>query len=160
MRNHSSRSFTVENKSGGRNQRTFIPPRAAAPAAPQPAVSWSPPAEPQAPAAEPRRILPNLIEAEPAQVEPEPAHVQTERVRASEERTPKPRRGRPPKAKPIAAEMVEGPIAGTTSKAAPVEPVSPSALRTPAAPLLRTVKPADALPLGERWKRRLGRWSL
>lgn len=159
MRNRSSRSFTVENKSGGRNQRTFIPHRATAPAAPRPAVSWPSPAEPQAPTVEPRRILPNLIEAEPMQVEPELTQVQPVRERASKKGSSKPRRGRLPKAKPIATEVVEKPIAGATRKSTPVEPVSPSAPRTPAAPQVRTMKPATALPLGERWKRRLGRWA-
>ena len=159
MRNRSPRSFTVENKSGGRNQRTFIPHRATAPATPRPAVSWPPPAEPQAPAAESRRILPNLIEAELAQVEAEPAPAQPERMQVSAERSSKPRRGRPPKAKPVAAEMVEEPIAESTRNVVPVETVSPSAPRIPATPLVRTVKPAAALPLAERWKRRLNRWA-
>jgi hypothetical protein len=159
MRNRSPRSFTVENKSGGRDQRTFIPHRATTPAIPRPALSWPPPAEPKVPAVEARRILPSLIEAEPMQVEPDPAQVQPVRERASDERSSKPRRGRPPKAKPVAAATVEEPIAGTTSKAAPAEPVSPPASRPPAAPLVRTAKPAATLPLGERWKRRLNRWA-
>lgn len=93
------------------------------------------------------------------QVEPEAAQVQPVRERASEEWPSKPRRGRPPKAKPVAAATVEEPIAGTTSKAAPAELVSPPASRTPTAPQIRTAKPGATLPLGERWKRRLNRWA-
>lgn len=159
MRNRTPPSFTVETKSGGRHQRTFIPHRATAAATPRPTVSWPPPAEPKVLSAEPRRILPRLIVPEPTQVEPEPAQVQPERVQGSEERWPKPRRGRPPKAKPLAAEMVEEPIVRAAIQVAPAELASPSAPRTLIAPLTRTAKPSADLPIGERWKRRLGRWS-
>ena len=152
MRNRSPRSFTVENKSGGRSQRTFIPHRTSAPAIPRPVVSWPQQVEQQALAVEPRRILPSLIAPEPEQVEPE-------RIPVSEEHSPKQRRGRPPKAKPVAAETVEKPIASATIQVAPAEPTPPAAPRMPIATLKRTVKPSVDLPIGERWKRRLGRWA-
>src|ERR1700712_3406188 len=116
MRNRSSRSFTVETKSGGR-QRPIIPHRAAGPVVPRPAVSWPPPAEPQAPAAEPRRILPNLIvtEAPPDDAEPKPV---------AEERSVKPRRGRPPKAKPVEAEIDVEPLAEPAVEVAAPAPTS------------------------------------
>jgi hypothetical protein len=145
MRNRSPRSFTVETKSGGR-QRPIIPHRAVAPVAPRPAVSWPPPAEPYAATAEPRRILPSLITPEPMEAEPES-------VQGTEERSPKPRRGRPPTAKPIAAEVVKEPIAEPAVEVTPPAP-APQAPR-----LARAVKPPAALSAGERWKRRLGRWA-
>ena len=160
MRNRTPPSFTVETKSGGRHPRTFIPHRAVAPVVPRPAVSWPPPAEPKALRAEPRRILPSLIAPEPLQVEPELAQVQPEPMQVSAVRSPKPRRGRPPKAKPIAVKVVDEQIAGPAIQIAPAQLASPPAPRTLIAPLARIVKPSTTLPLGERWKRRLGRWSL
>lgn len=148
MRNRSPRSFTVEVKFGGRDQRTIIPHRAPTLAASRPAVSWPPPAELQAPAAEPRRILPNLTVPEPTQVE-------TERMQVSEE--PRPRRGRPPKVKPVPAEMAEEPIAEPAIEITASAPAP--ALEMPAPQPLRPTKPPSTLPLGERWKRRLGRWA-
>lgn len=153
MRNRSPRSFTVEVKSGVRDQRTIIPHRAAVPTTPRPAVSWPPPAQPQAPAAEPRRILPSLIAPEPTQAESEPTEFQPERMQVPEERSPRPRRGRSPKAKPIVAEMAKEPvveIAATAPALAP-EASEPKPLRFKKSP--------TALPSGERWKRRLGRWA-
>lgn len=150
MRNRAPRSFTVETKSGGRHQRTFIPHRAAAPASLRPAVSWPPPSEPQEPAAETRRILPNLIAAEPLQLAPEPTQV-------SEERLPKLRRGRPPKVKQVPAEMAEEPIAEPAAELAVAAPVP--ALDTFEVRPVRPAKSTPALPLGERWKRRLSRWA-
>ena len=154
MRNRTPPSFTVETKSGGRHQRTFIPHRAVAPAIPRPAVSWPPPAEPRAPAAEPRRILPSLIMPEPVQAELEPTSV-------ADEHALRPRRGRPPKAKPCVVEMTTEPITEPVIEIAPVQaglaPAPP--LRTSAAPVMRATKPPAVLPPGERWKRRLGQWA-
>ena len=151
MRNRSSRSFTVETKSGGR-QRPIIPHRAIAPVALRPAVSWPPPAELKAPAVETRRILPNLIVPEPTQVE-------AERMQVSEETTPKPRRGRPPKAKPIAVEMIEKLIPERAVEFEPEKPARTPAPRMQPPQVARVAKAPAALPPGERWKRRLGRWS-
>ena len=147
MRNRSSRSFTVETKSGGR-QRPIIPHRAVAPVVSRPAVSWPPPAEPQAPAAEPRRILPNLIVTEALPDEVEPAAV-------VEERSVKPRRGRPLKAKPVEAEIEVEPLAEPAFEVAAPAPTS----QTPGPRPMHAGKQAATLPLGERWKRRLGRWA-
>ena len=152
MRNRTPRSFTVETKSGSRNQRTFIPHRAEAPSAPRPTVSWPPPATLQAPAAEPRRILPSLIV-------PEASLNASEQTLVAEEISPRPRRGRLPKVKPIATEMVEEPIPEPAVEIAPVEPAPPPATQTQPAQAIRVVKAPAALPPGERWKRRLGRWS-
>ncbi len=146
MRNRSSRSFTVETKSGGR-QRPIIPHRDTAPVVPRPQVFWPSAAEPKSPAPEPRRILPNLIEPEPVPVEPEPADV-------AEDGLPKPRRGRPPKAKLVAAEVVEEPIPKPAIEIAP-----PAAPRMPIANVMRVAKTPATLPPGERWKRRFGRWA-
>ena len=152
MRNRSSRSFTVETKFGGR-QRPIIPHRAIAPAALRPAVSWPPPAELKAPAAEPpRRILPSLIASEPTQLE-------TDHMQVSEEPTPRLRRGRPPKAKPIAAEMVEELIPEPAVEVAPEELARTSAPQMQPPQVLRVTRAPAALPPGERWKRRLGRWA-
>ena len=154
MRNRSPRSFTVVTKSGGR-QRPIIPHRAIAPVALRPAVSWPPPAELKAPAVESRRILPSLIVPEPAQVE-------AERMQVSEEPTPRPRRGRPPKVKPVAVDMVGEPIAEPVVEFAVAAPeTTPAPRPAPAlqAPVARTLKPPAALAPGERWKRRLGRWA-
>lgn len=153
MRNRTPPSFTVETKSGGRHQRTFIPHRVVAPVVQRPAIYWPPPAEPKVPSTEPRRILPSLIATEPTQAE-------AERVQVSEERLPRPRRGRPPKDKPVTAEAGEESTAGAAVEITPPEAASPSVQRTLIAPTMRTVKPSVVLPLGERWKRRLGRWSL
>jgi hypothetical protein len=71
MRNRTPPSFTVETKSGGRHQHTFIPHRAVAPVVQRPAISWPPPAKPKVPSTEPRRILPSLIATEPTQAEAE-----------------------------------------------------------------------------------------
>lgn len=149
MRNRSSRSFTVETKAGGR-QRPIIPHRAVTPVAPRPAVSWPPPAEAQAVTAEPRRILPSLITPELTQAEPEPAQV-------SEERSPKARRGQPPKAKPAAAEVAQEPTAEPAAELAATAPTP--AMETSGARPVRQLKSTPDLPLGERWKRRLGRWA-
>lgn len=150
MRNRSPRSFTVETKSGGRHQRTFIPRRAETPVAPRPAVSWPPPAAPQVPAVESRRILPNLIV-------PESSPDALDQMPAAEELPPKPRRGRPPKAKPIAAELAEQPIAETTDEIAATEPAQVPEMSEPRP--VQAMKAPPTLPLGERWKRCLGRWA-
>jgi hypothetical protein len=126
MRNRSRRPFTVEVKSGGRDQRTIIPRRAAATVASRPSVSWPQPAEPQERSAELRRILPSLIVPEASLDQPEPS----------------------PAMEPLAKPAVE--IAATTSA-----PVSLYPEPSPG----RTTKPSPALRLGERWKRRLGRWA-
>ena len=150
MRNRSPRSFTVETKSGGR-QRPIIPHRDTAPDAPRPLVFWLSAAEPQTPAQEPRRILPNLIEPVFVPVEPETADV-------AENGLPKPRRGRPPKAKPVAVLTIELPITEPTVEIAAATPAPKLAsVRQPH--VVRTVKQPSTLPLGERWKRRLGRWA-
>lgn len=146
MRNRSSRSFTVETKSGGR-QRPIIPQRAPAAAAPRPAVHWPSATEPQAPVPEPRRILPSLIVAEAPPDEPE-------LTPAAEERSAKPRRERPPKAKSVAPEFAMEPLAEPTHEIAAPAPV-PELSETR---LVRATK-LPALPIGERWKRRLGRWA-
>jgi hypothetical protein len=146
MRNRSSRSFTVETKSGGR-QRPIIPHRDTAPVVPRPQVFWPSAVEPKPPSSEPRRILPNLIVPEPVQVEPELTQI-------VENGSPKPRRGRPPKAKPVAAEVVEEPIPEPAIAIAP-----PPAPRMPIAPVMRVAKTPATLPPGERWKRRFGRWA-
>ena len=151
MRNRSSRSFTVETKSGGR-QRPIIPHRAPAPMAPRPAVHWPSAAEPQAPAPEPRRILPSLIVPEASQGEPEPTKI-------AEEQSQRPRRGRPPKAKPIAAEMVEELIPERAAEVAPEKPARTPAPRMQSAQVISVTKAPAALPPGERWKRRFGRWA-
>lgn len=151
MRNRSPRPFTVEVKSGGRDQRTMIPHRAAAPTPSRPAVSWPPPIEPRAPVAEPRRILPNLIVLEASSDEPE-------LTLAEGEHLPRPRRGRSPKAKPVAAEMTEELIAEPTVEPAAIVPALP-APEVPESRPVRPTKQTPALPLGERWKRRLGRWA-
>lgn len=150
MRNRSPKSFTVEIKSSGRNQRTIIPHRAVAPAALQQAVSYPPRTKPELPVAEPRRILPSLIvsEALPEELQPAPA---------SAERSAQPRRGRPRKVKPIVAEADAEPIAERIIEFAPAEPAQ--ALRTPHTPMMRATASPVVLPLGERWKRRLGRWA-
>lgn len=152
MRNRTPRSFTVETKSS-RRQRTFIPHRAEALSATRPDVSWPVSAEPRAPAAEPRRILPSLIAPEASPDEPELAP-------AAEEHSPKPRRGRPPKAKPAAAEMAEEPIAALADELSAIAP-TPMSGASEASQLWapRATKLPTILPLGERWKRRLGRWA-
>jgi hypothetical protein len=149
MRNRSPRSFTVETKSGGR-QRPIIPHRDTAPAAPRPLVFWPSAAEPKTPAPEPRRVLPNLIVPEPVPVEPEPADV-------AEDGLPKPRRGRPPKAKPVAAVVIEEPLAEPAVEIAAAAPATVP--HVPMSRVVRNEKPLTVLPSGERWKRRLGRWA-
>lgn len=150
MRNRSRRPFTVEVKSGGRDQRTIIPHRAAAPVASRPRVSWPQPAEPQERAAEPRRILPSLIVPEASLDQPEPSP-------AAEERSAQPRRGRPRKAKPVVPGVAMEPLAMPAVEiAAPTS--APVSLYPEPSPVRKT-KPSPALPLGERWKRRLGRWA-
>lgn len=145
MRSRSSRSFTVETKSG-RRQRPIIPHRAAAPEIPRPAVSWPPLPESSALVAEPRRILPNLIALEPEQVELAP-------VQVAEDGLPRRRRGRPPKVKQVAAEMVEEMITK------PAVEIAVAALAPVHRASVRSAKLPAVLPPGERWKRRLGRWS-
>ena len=147
MRNRSSRSFTVETKSGGR-QRPIIPHRAPAPAAPRPAVLWPSAAKLLAPAPEPRRILPSLIVPDAL-----------ERTPAAEEHPPRSRRGRPPKAKPIAAEMVEELIPERAVEFEPQKSGRTPAPRMQPPQVARVAKAPAALPPGERWKRRLGRWA-
>ena len=151
MRNRSLRSFTVETKSGGR-QRPIIPHRAPAPAAPRPAVHWPSAAEPQAPAPEPRRILPSLIV-------PEASPDTLDQMPVTEELPPEPRRGRPPKAKPIAAEIVEELIPEPAVEVAPEELARTSAPQMQPRQVIRITKAPAPLPPGERWKRRLGRWA-
>lgn len=120
MRTRSSRSFTVEIKSGGRHQRTIIPHRAIALAVPRPTASWPPPAEPQAATAEPRRILPRLILTELV-------HIELERTQITEDRAPRPRRGRPRKTTDTFEMNVE-PIVKPAIKTAPAQPVPAPAL--------------------------------
>jgi hypothetical protein len=98
-----------------------------------------------------------MIAPEPARVEAELAPTQPERMQVPAERSSKPRRGRPPKAKPVAPTMVEEPIARAAIQVAPAELALPVAPRMPIAPLKRTAKQSTDLPIGERWKRRLGR---
>ena len=137
MHIRSRRSFTVETKSGGRRQ-TDIPSRAPPPADRGPAAFRPLPAEPQASVAEPRRILPSLIVQEASLAEPEP----TQR-----------RRGRPRKAP---QDVVE-PVAESASKTVPALVTQVTEVRF--APAKRAARPAAVLSPGERWKRRLGRWS-
>lgn len=149
MRNRSPKSFTVETKSGGR-KRPIIPHRDTATVVPRPLVFWPSAAEPQTPAPEPRRILPSLIVPEPVPIEPETADV-------AEDGLPKPRRGRPPKAKPVAVLTIEQPIAAPAAEIAAAAPAP--VLHTSVPRLAPPLKPPAALPPGERWKRRLGRWA-
>ena len=150
MRNRSRRPFTVEVKSGGRDQRTIIPRRAAAPVASRPSVSWPQPAEPQERSAELRRILPSLIVPEASLDQPEPSP-------AAEERSAQPRRGRPRKAKPVVPGVAMEPLAKPAVEIAATTSAPVSLYPEPSPG--RTTKPSPALRLGERWKRRLGRWA-
>ena len=150
MRHRSQRSFTVETKSGGRHRGTVIPSRVTVPIPPRPHVSWPPPAEPRAPIAEPRRILPSLIVPEALSVEPEP-------VPTAKDRPPPPCRGRARRAEPAVPEMVVEAAARPT--VAIMAAASAPTCQPPASRPIRLEKPAAERPLGERWKRRLGRWA-
>ena len=147
MRNHSPRSFTVEVKSGGRDQRTIIPHRAAAPVASRPLVSWPAAAEPQAPAPEPRRILPNLIM-------PEVSSTSWGLRQSPRSLLP----GRSVIGRPRPSRWcVRWPWSRSRSLLSRLPPFLATA-PAPAPRQLRAEK-ETALPLGERWKRRLGRWA-
>ncbi|MCJ2144309.1 hypothetical protein [Methylobacterium sp. E-066] len=151
MLSRTRRSFSVEIKSAGRGQAAVIPSRVAPPAAKAPRLFRDPFAEPTAPPSEPRRILPSLIAPELRQFEPEPA---------AKDR-PQERRGRPRKASAamVATAAVEPVSAPPAPAAATAEPVARS--QPTIAPTLtkRTAKSNAAIPPGERWKRRLGRWA-
>ena len=137
MRTRSKRSFTVEIKAGGR-QLGRIPSRAAPSVALQTASSPLLPVELPAVVMEPRRVLPNLIVLEVLEADPEP------RPR---------RRGRPPK---VLQEVIEPDAVPPQDVNSAPTFQAPAVLLTPAK---RTAKSAATLAPGERWKRRLGRWS-
>lgn len=147
------RSFAVEVKSSGRRGVVTIPSRASVPApSPRQSIAWpdalQQPLEP-APvqAAEPRRILPSLIVPEPPQEEPDPAPV-------PEARLPRVRRVK------ASRPRVEDPPSEISAQA-PAAPLPPVAAPVVPATLVRRAPRKDepAFALGERWKRRLPRWS-
>lgn len=143
MRNTLRRSFTVEVKSSERRHVTIIPSRIVPPVRPEPRAFLAIAPEGIDPAVAPRRILPSLIVPE---VEPKP-------TRRAEEQPAQRRRGRPRKVPPATVDPVAEPVA----EAAPA--AFPKAAAAPSIPIKRTAKPVSALMPGERWKRRLGRWS-
>jgi hypothetical protein len=151
MRNAGRRSFTVEVKTAGRRNATFIPTRVAAPPTPSPRSAPLSSPVPSAPVVEKRRVLPSLIVPEVLQIEPETAPVfQEQSVRRP--------RGRPRKPQAIQA----APPTAPEADALPLPPLtSVEHIQASARPPRRSK--ADAaleLPRGERWKaRRLGRWS-
>lgn len=146
------RSFAVEVKSSGRRNAVTIPSRASVPApSPKQSLAWpdlleQPPEAASVQAAEPRRILPSLIVPEPPQMEPDPAP-------APEARLPRVRRvkaSRPRVEDPPSEIFAQAPAAPLPAVAAPA--VTTLVRRAPR-------KDEPALALGERWKRRLPRWS-
>lgn len=154
MRNASRRSFTVEVKSDRRRPTTFIPPRVAQNAPPR-RLTPEPVPEAKAPIVEKRRILPALPppDARPAEAEPAPI---------VEERMPSRPRGRPRKPRPAVVE----PVAASAEAPAPAPAAvphrsveAPGTARPETQARARKIVPATDLPRGERWKRRLGRWS-
>lgn len=184
-RNRVRRSFTVETKARGRQAPAVLPVRApllepSAPAFPSleaAALFGGASARRAEDGAEtversaPRRILPSLIE--PPQPEPEVAE-----TLAPEPRLPRVRRVKLPRAEPqgkAAPRAAIRPETQTPERAVPVvraEPVklvqplpaqSKPARSEPAQPKTAESgrraarRPEKALPLGERWKRRLPR---
>lgn len=151
MRNAGRRSFTVEVKTAGRRNATFIPTRVAAPPTPSPRSAPLPLPAPSAPIVEKRRVLPSLIVPEVLPIEPETASV----LEGQPMRRP---RGRPRKPQTIQAAPADASEVDTllVPPATPVEPMQ--ALVRP--PRRSKAAPVAELPRGERWKaRRLGRWS-
>ncbi len=181
-RNRVRRSFTVETKARGRQAPAVLPVRApllepSAPAFPSleaAALFGGAPArrvQDDAQTAErsaPRRVLPSLIE--PPQPEPEPEVVETV---AREPRLPRVRRVKLPRADTQGQSVLREPVHPETQapeRAPPAVLAEPVTLAQPpsAQPKPPQAKPAQAgrrsarraekaLPLGERWKRRLPR---
>ena len=155
MRSASRRSFTVEVKSTGRGRSTIIPTRVAALGSPPPRPTLEPVPASSDVIAEKRRILPNLIVPEPLQVDPEPMSV-------AEDLPPRRPRGRPRKPRPDpilpVVEAVE--VSETAEPALASLPLEREDNPVPApTPRKLQARPKLDLARGERWKRRLGRWS-
>lgn len=156
MRRDTRRSFTVEIKSTDCRHATNIPHRVVPPAVAQPWCSPAAPSEPPVAIPEQRRILPSLIILEAAEIERELAPVVETQVKRP--------RGRPRKATPISCASLEdlveaAPIQTPAVVAVPqVDENHPAAPPTPVLRSLR-IKAGANLPLGERWKKRLGRWA-
>jgi len=175
-RNRVRRSFTVETKARGRQAPAVLPVRA-------PLLEPSAPAFPSLEAAAlfggasarrsedgaetversaPRRILPSLIELP----QPEPEAVEAV---APEPRLPRVRRVKLPRAEtqgkavgreaPMPERAVPPVVRDEPARIAQPLPVEPEQSRPKAAEAGRRIarRPEKALPLGERWKRRLPR---
>lgn len=172
-RNRVRRSFTVETKARGRQAPAILPVRAPLLEQPSPAfpsleaaaVFGGAPARRTDMGAEPagqaasRRILPSLIEApahEPEAPEPaarEPRLPRVRRVKLPRTEAP----AEPARAEPEPASRLEAPPAPVDS-AQPTSTQPRSVQAKPAEPVRRSGRRAEkALPLGERWKRRLPR---
>lgn len=164
-RNRVRRSFTVETKARGRQAPATLPVRAPLIEQPSPAfpsleaaaLFGAGPARPA-----PRRILPSLIAAPAA----EPEEAEEAAPVAREPRLPRVRRvklprteapAEPARAEPEPASRPEAPSAPVDS-AQPTSTQPRSVQAKPAEPVRRSGRRAEkALPLGERWKRRLPR---
>lgn len=175
-RNRVRRSFTVETKARGRQAPATLPVRAPLIEQPSPAfpsleaaaLFGAGPARPAeaetAPVGRPapRRILPSLIAAPAA----EPEEAEEAASVAREPRLPRVRRVKLPRtaapAEPARAEPE--PASRPEAAPAPVGSAQPTSTQPrsvqakPAEPVRRSGRRAEkALPLGERWKRRLPR---
>jgi hypothetical protein len=167
-RNRVRRSFTVETKARGRQAPAILPVRAPllephAPAFPSLEAAALFGAEPGCPAGggnagrpAPRRILPSLIEL------PVPEPEEAEPV-MREQRLPRVRRVKPLRGEPAAIEAEPASVIPALSQAAETSapktaPPEPTRAVRAAEPVRRAARRAEkALPLGERWKRRLPR---
>lgn len=177
-RNRLRRSFTVETKARGRQAPAILPVRAPLLEQPSPAFpsleaaalfSREPvrPADTGAEAAgrpATRRILPSLIEApapepEPEVIEPVIREPRVRRVKLARAEA----RGDAPRPEPVRQERIarNEPLAEglVPPVAAQIDPAQGKLAPTvPAEPARRAGRRAEkALPLGERWKRRLPR---
>ena len=163
LHRNARRDFSVEIKSPGRRNATIIPTREPKPPRTKPKLlaPQSTDAAPEEPAhvkpAQTGRVLPNLIvpEPPPAPIEAEPE--------------PKVRRPYTRRAKPAAAPVIEMPQPKVEPE---VKPVPARVVARVIAPVPKAAAAASSdrkrgtgrdgvqqLALGERWKRRLSRWS-
>ena len=147
MRSRSRRTFTVEVRSDVRRLAAGIPSRVAPPVVPQPRAFQVLPAEPLV---EKRRILPSLIVQDAPQAEP---------MLSTEESPPRRGRGRPRK-EPQPPVVREREFVAPAVAAVAPQPAAPSPMLPARSDAVkRAFKPEAALAPGERWKRRLSRWS-
>lgn len=167
------RDFAVEVKAAGRRNATHIPMRepklARHPHKPSIAQSAEPLTEekPKVTPAVTGRVLPSLIVQEPPQEAIDTqSDLQPRRPRGrprkvvetqSEPQPPRPR-GRPRKVQATTAVVL--PTRNVETVAKPTPPVAATPTVTPVALKRPTErKGRDALPVGQRWKHRLSRWS-